>query len=142
MKLNKFSGSSSLLVVLVIPLLFLGCKEDNLAPGIPIEGTWGTEHTILVANAAGATLEYDCAHGTIDEPLIPDGDGHFDVGGTHAWEHGGPIQEGEEEILPARYQGFVFRNSMTLTVTLTDNQEVLGPFVLTQADPGTVYKCL
>ena len=56
---------------------------------------WGGTGIQLTVNDATATVEFDCAHGTIDQPLLIDQDGRFDIPGTFVREHGGPIQEGE-----------------------------------------------
>ncbi len=138
-----FGKRMMLLPILVTLLSLTGCKEDSVQPGTQIEGTWGARHIILVADKAGAVLEYDCAHGTIDESLIPDADGQFDLVGTHTWEEGGPIQIDQQlDTQPARYQGSVSGNTLILTVTLLDDDQVLGPYTLVQDDPGRVFKCL
>ncbi len=41
------------------------------------------------------TLEYDCAYGTIDEPIEPDEQGRFEVTGIHIIEQGGPVRSDE-----------------------------------------------
>src|SRR5690349_23937403 len=49
-------------------------------------GTWGGEHIRLEVTAQGGEVEYDCGHGTIDQKIITDGQGHFDLRGTHVRE--------------------------------------------------------
>ncbi len=140
---HRLGKGMMLLSILVTLVSITSCTEDSIHPGTQIEGLWGARHIILVADKAGAVLEYDCAHGTIDEPLIPDSDGHFDLVGTHTWESGGPIRQDQQDTThPARYQGSISGNKLTLTIRLTDGDEVLGPYVLVQDDPGRVYKCL
>jgi hypothetical protein len=69
-------------------------------------GVWGGDHVNLVVTDAGGALEYDCAHGTIDQPLVIDSSGRFDLAGTHTREHGGPIRSDEKpDKHPARYTG-------------------------------------
>jgi hypothetical protein len=106
-------------------------------------GMWGGEHISLTITPTGATLEYDCAHGAIDEPLIPRRDRSFDLSGTHTLEHGGPIRQDEEpDIHPARYTGRINGRSMTLTITLTDTDQVIGTFQLVQGAFPRLFKCL
>jgi hypothetical protein len=106
-------------------------------------GAWGGDHVGLVLTATGGTLEYDCAHGTIDEPFVTDSAGRFQLMGTHTREHGGPIGRDEKaDKHPARYTGGVDGDTMTLTVTLTDSNEVLGTFTLTRGRIARVFKCL
>jgi len=106
-------------------------------------GTWGGDHVGMEVTDDGATLDYDCAHGTIDEPLVLDGQGDFDVTGTHVTEHFGPQPgDGKSDSHPARYTGHVEGESMTLTVTLTDTQEEFGTFKLAFGASPRVVKCL
>jgi len=105
-------------------------------------GVWGGEHVRLRVTDAGGQIEYDCAHGTVAEPLVLDAQGRFNVKGTHVREHGGPIRVGlEPATLPARYTGSVEGQKMTLTVTLTDEQTTIGTFTLTRGGEGQLWKC-
>lgn len=118
-----------------------GCLEANV-PEV-ITGDWGGQHLGMVASAAGAELEYDCAEGRILQPMRPDGAGRFSVLGEHFPGHGGPIRIDEEQVRrPARYDGTVRGNTMTLLVTLTDTNERLGSFTLIQGRTPFVLKCL
>jgi len=141
MKLYMLGDRVIRLPYLMVLLSLTACEEDLGV--MRIEGTWGAQHIILVADKDGGVVEYDCAHGTIDEAIITDAKGQFDLLGTHTWEHGGPIRSDEEpDTHPARYAGQVTKNNMTLTITLTDSTQVIGPFTITKDDPGRVFKCL
>jgi hypothetical protein len=106
-------------------------------------GAWGGDHVGLLLTGTGGTLDYDCAHGTIDQPFVIDSAGRFQLAGTHTREHGGPIRRDEKsQAHLARYTGAVHRDSMTLTVTLTDSNEVLGTFTLTRGRMARIVKCL
>jgi hypothetical protein len=106
-------------------------------------GAWGGDHVSLVVTETGGSLEYDCAHGTIDQPLVADSSGRFDLAGTHTREHGGPIREGEKaETHPARFVGTANGRTMALTVTITDSNENVGKFTLTRGEAGRIVKCL
>lgn len=108
-----------------------------------LTGSWGGAHIGLTLTTEGGQVEYDCAHGTIKGPIVPDRAGRFDVPGTHTAEHGGPVREGEEGAgRPARYQGKVAGKRMTLTVTLTDSDEKVGTFTLTRDAAPRLTKCL
>jgi hypothetical protein len=113
------------------------------APSRVTAGTWGGDHVRLDVTAVGATLEYDCAHGTIDEPLAPDRGGRFSATGTHVFEHGGPIRVDETPNRhPARYDGQVSGDTLQLTVTIVDTQQGLGVFTLRLAALSRLTKCL
>jgi hypothetical protein len=108
-----------------------------------IIGDWGGEHVQLELEEEGGTLEYDCAHGTIDPGWTIDDEGKFAGTGEHVIEHGGPVQEGE--VLPARpatYDGTVDGDDMTLTVTLSDSAQIVGTYQLQRGSEGQIYRCL
>jgi hypothetical protein len=129
-----------------IPLIALltACSVVIAGPGVfIIIGDWGGEHVQLELEEAGGTLEYDCAHGTIDPGWALTDDGEFSGTGDHVIEHGGPVREGE--ILPARpasYDGTVAGDFMSLTVTLSDSAQVIGTFQLQRGSDGQLTRCL
>ncbi len=125
-------------------LLLLGasatCRAALTGPVSP--GDWGGEHIGLVVTARGATIEYDCASGTIDETIVAT-DGLFSASGTHTPGHGGPIRQDEiPDKHPARYEGHVDGDTMILDVTLTDSGEKLGRYTLFRGRSAQVFKCL
>jgi hypothetical protein len=106
-------------------------------------GLWGGAHVNLFVTDTGGKLEYDCAHGTIDQPFVVDSSGRFDLAGTHTREHGGPIVSDEKaDKRPARYTGMTDGQTMTLTVTVTGETESPGTFELTRGQAGRILKCL
>ena len=106
-------------------------------------GIWGGEHLGLLVTDGGGSLEYDCAHGTIDQAFVTDAAGRFDLRGTHTREHGGPIREDEvADTHPARYSGTTDGRTMVLTVTLSDSGERVGTFELTRGQAGWILRCL
>jgi len=106
-----------------------------------VVGDWGGEHVRLSVKEDRASVDFDCAHGTIEHRMNLDQDGHFDVEGDFVREHGGPIRKDEaEEHQRVRYQGSVEERAMSLTVVFPDGQS-LGPFQLGQGSVGRVVKC-
>ena len=88
-------------------------------------------------------LEYDCAAGTIDEPVRPDSAGRFSVRGTHTPGHGGPERVGEEvQRLPANYEGRVSGSRMTLSVRVIASGLELGPFTIERDARPVIMRCL
>ena len=124
-------------------VLSLACSAACAAPSSPstaLTGVWGGNHISLTVSETNAHLELDCAHGDIPTrlPAAP-----FSVAGTFVREHGGPIREGEiPDRHPALYVVNVSRDTMTLTIRLTDSGEVIGTFTLTRGAAGRVVKCL
>ena len=92
----------------------------------------------------GAKVEYDCAFGKIDEPLLTDKNGNFEARGTHVFERGGPLEIGEPppKRLPAAYRGWTDGSRMSLTVTLLDTGKDVGTFSLGLGRPPRIEKCL
>jgi hypothetical protein len=128
---------------LLLAVAWIGCAGASSAKQGALTGSWGGPHISLEITATGARVEYDCAHGTIDGPIIPDRSGQFEAMGTHTAEHGGPVREDEEEAgRPARYRGKVSGKTLTLTVTLADSGEEVGTFTLTRGATPRLTKCL
>ena len=70
------------------------CASMALSP-TNVSGQWGGPHISLVLEGGLGTIEYDCATGTIDTPVIPAPDGSFAATGTHRPGQGGPIRVGQ-----------------------------------------------
>lgn len=123
-------------------------KEGNMnnAPGQLGErlatGTWGGEHARLEVTESGARIDLDCAHGTIDQPIIIDAQGKFSVKGTFIGEHSGPVRRDEEpHVLSMRYAGELKDGTLTLTGTFDESGQNAGPYTLTHGNNGKVMKC-
>jgi len=122
-------------------IFFSGCAGSNSQ--IDLKGTWGGEGIGLFLSDSSVTLEYDCAHGTIDEPITPDDDGMFEVSGTHTFEQGGAIRVDETpDEHTALYKGQIMENKMTLILVITDTDTKVDTFSLTRGVEPTIRKCL
>ena len=107
-----------------------------------VQGTWGGTHVTVTVGESSATIEFDCAHGQIDGPLVTDRRGRFDLKGTYSPEHGGPVRNNEQSVgQPVRYTGWTDGKKMTLTVTLSGQKETFGAFNLTRGVEGRIFKC-
>lgn len=105
-------------------------------------GVWGAEHIRVEVSAAGARVEWDCAHGSVEKTLVADGQGLFAVEGIYVRERPGPIRVGvEPPMLRASYEGSVSGSTMTLKVVLIESKETVGTFLLTLGDEGRLRKC-
>lgn len=132
-------------VVLAVALASLAaCRAPTAGDGAPVTiGAWGGDHVRVDIAPGDATVEYDCAHGTIDQPLVPDRTGSFSAVGTHTFEHGGPIRSGElPDRHPARYDGQVSGETLRFSVTITDRPQTLGAFTVTRGAGARLVKCL
>lgn len=143
------SGAPGLTVVGLV-VLCLGVTATSLSGAAmsqnpdALEGSWGGRGIALEITEAGTTIEYDCAFGSIDGPLLPDSRGRFEATGTHSFEMGGPRVEGEAAPKGhlARYEGQVSDDVMILHVVLPESDRTLGPFELGKEGRARLDKCL
>ncbi|HEV2860922.1 MAG TPA: hypothetical protein VGX48_07955 [Pyrinomonadaceae bacterium] len=112
--------------------------------GLPT-GTWGGRGVVLVVTDEGASVEFDCAHGTIEGRIELDADGRFEVAGTFVPE-GGPTSvpadgPAKEKNIKARYIGRVEGRKMTLDVKLPETVGGDGALTLTHGQEPRLEKC-
>jgi hypothetical protein len=132
-----------LISVCLMPLALSSCGGPSRPSGLVPQGAWGGDHVALVLDAKVGTIEFDCAHGTIQAPIPVDPDGAFQVTGTFVREHGGPIRDGQPpDQHPARYTGATDGRRMTLSITLSDESQQIGTFELVLGGPPRLLKCL
>jgi hypothetical protein len=130
-----------LIVLTLLFFFYIGCTSS--ISQIDLAGTWGGEHVSLTILDSTANLEYDCAHGTIDELIFTDAEGNFEVTGTHVFEHGGPIRTDETlEKYPSLFKGRIEGEKMTLILILKDTETEIDTFWLTRGAEPIIYKCL
>ena len=114
--------------------------------GPPIEllriGGWGSPQSsgfnnrLLTVTRAGATLRSECSNGVIEEPILLDTAGHFDVLGTYQ------IQAGPVGLARgARYVGLAMGETLTFTVILAADNQTFGPFTLTYGQVPQIGFC-
>ena len=121
-------------------VLLLACGSDRLTGAssarVPT-GAWGGPHVQLSVHAESATIEFDCAHGTLDAPLELDAKGRFDVPGRFTRE-GGPVREGDASQ-PVRYTGRTDGRELTLEVVFENDRD--GPYTLALGGASRLFKC-
>ena len=126
----------------VIYTALAACSTPTSAGGADVpSGTWAGEHIVMEVTGAGATVEFDCAHGTIDAPLTIDSGGRFDAAGSFTRESGGPTRENQRRAVSARYSGSLKGSTLTMTLVLTESKETVGTFTLTLGAHGRLVKC-
>jgi hypothetical protein len=132
------------IILFVLALLFIfyiGCTSS--ISQIDLAGTWGGEHISLTVLDSTANLEFDCAHGSIDEFISVDTEGNFEVTGIYVFEHGGPIRIDETlEKYPCLYKGRIGGDKMTLILILKDTETEIDTFWLARGAEPIIYKCL
>jgi hypothetical protein len=120
-----------------------GGSPTSASRAIPT-GAWGGTSVALNVTQDGATLQFDCAHGSIGgSPATLDASGRFEVAGTFVRERGGPVRVDETpDSHPALYSGTTDGRTMTLTVTLTDSQQPVGTFELGFGKTPRLIRCM
>ena len=130
-------------ISIALTFLLAGCATPEKDKVDPLAGGWGGAHVSLVIDAEGGKLDYDCAAGTIDQPLVLDGQGEFHERGTHTPGTGGPVrQDYVPPSLPAVYEGSVKGDHMTLRVIVPSNGTVIGPLELRKGAAPVLMRCL
>ena len=103
---------------------------------------WGGPDVQMALSADGATLEFDCAHGVIQQAVKPNAKGEFSAAGTYTPERGGPImRDNPPRDLAAVYKGTIQGDTMQLEAVISDKDRQPQPFTLTRGQPGRVRKC-
>jgi hypothetical protein len=131
---------------MILGFALLGCaamgEGKNSGTGGRVEkGTWGGTHVMLEVEDSGGRVEFDCAHGVLEEPLVLDRDNHFDVAGHYVREHSGPVRKDEDQTgVPARYRGHVENKQMSLEVAIQGQSDTQS-FSLALGSEPRVMKC-
>ena len=112
---------------------------DTAQARVP-DGQWGGNGALLSVDGASATVQFDCADGTLKGPLAIDDDRRFAVDGSFVRGRGGPVPEDPPPAEPARYIGQLSGNTLALTVRVGD--EEFGTFTLTHGRAGRLRRCL
>lgn len=118
--------------------------QNSSSPGAQkkLNGSWGGQGISMEVTDNGANLDFDCATGRITEPITPDSAGKFTAKGVFARQRPGPTREGDDnDGQPATYKGVVSGDNLTLTITLTRNEEKVGNFTLGHGKPARIRRC-
>jgi hypothetical protein len=134
-----FSKKSSGVFLIVLLSIFCVTAKTPKMQRIA-RGLWGGPHISIKVGAKSATVEYDCASGVIDGPLVVDSNGNFNLRGKHRMERGGPVRMNETPPeQPATYTGSIKGNTMTLNVKFDDAD--VETFTLEKGKEGELFKC-
>ena len=105
-------------------------------------GTWGGPDVQVTVTSQGTTTQFVCAHGTIDQLIVPDANGNFSATGTYVFEHPATVVgQPSSDSHSARYDGQLTDKTMRISVTVPDKQQVFGPFTATLGATGPSTRC-
>jgi hypothetical protein len=133
-------------LVLAIGFVLTGMVRATSSPSMiqaagESANVWGGEHVRLELTETGADLDFDCAMGTIDQPLALSSDGTFRATGTYTRERGGPVTKDGNQPVAATYVGTINGDSMHLEIVLVSSKETVGTYDLVRGSFGHVFKC-
>lgn len=123
-------------------LLFLGvaaCGDQATSP--TLDGQWGSQVASLQLSSAGGNVQYQCGAGFIHPGWTVTNGGTFHGVGEHFFG-GGPMPPQGHPWHPASYAGQLIGSRLILTVTVTDLNQVLGPFELLRDGPPVSDMCV
>jgi hypothetical protein len=105
-------------------------------------GHWGSNQADMVVTDSGATIQFGCASGAINQPILLNANGRFSLPGTYT-PGGGPVRSDGGTHLSATYSGQVTGDSMLFTVRFNDGtQDQVSQFMLTRGVIGDFIRCL
>ena len=108
-------------------LAILACSTATSTPITDVVGTWGGDNAGLIVTNNDLHVHIGCTLGSATGPISADANGRFEASGTYNVD-AYPVDRGI--LHPATFSGQIVGQTMTLTVTLTDNGQVLGPVSL------------
>ena len=135
-------------LALAAATLVSGCSTMEVKP-THVVGLWGGPHVGAQFQGGLADVQFDCASGTIDDPVPVADVGPFSVKGTYRTGAPGPIKVGQffksqDAVFSGQITKGTAKNAprtMTLNVVLEDGT-ALGPFMLTENAPPQLTRCL
>src|ERR1041384_5661729 len=100
-----------------LPLLLAlgtsGCLLEPNGTAALVTGDWGGPHLGMIATDSAASLEFECALGTIPGPIRTDVQRVYAVTGLFFPRSGGPLpMPSAATSHPAQYDGVVLGNKM------------------------------
>ena len=116
----------------------LACSAATSTPITDVVGTWGGENAGLIVTNNDVHVHVGCTLGNATGPIRADANGRFEVTGTYNVD-AHPVDRGI--LHPATFRGQIVGETMTLTVTLTDTGQVIGPVTLVYGKEPKMGPC-
>jgi hypothetical protein len=126
------------ILAVFLSFALLACSPVTSTPVTEVAGTWGGDNAGLVVDESNVHVHIGCTVGDAVGPIRPDLNGRFVATGTYNVD-AYPVNRGI--IHPASFSGRIVGETMTLSVTLTDNGRMLGPVTLVYGKEPTMGPC-
>jgi hypothetical protein len=112
-------------------------KKTKVAPG-----KWGAAGIGLSIEETAVNIEFDCATAEIPRNLMIDKAGNFSTDGVYIRRSPGALRtKFPPKRAAARFEGKISGKTMTLRITLTEENEKIGDFTLQRGKTSTIRKC-
>ena len=142
---KNFAGAILLAIALMVASVGERVAAQDAIPAAPTKvraGVWGGPDLQMDVTQQGAALDFDCAQGTMLEPLLLDANGKFQVKGTFHSQRGGPIRKDQASRgVDVVYSGIVEADTMRLEFALVGDKESPQKFTLVRGEPGKLRRC-
>jgi hypothetical protein len=125
---------------LVVIYVLAICTNASAHPKALPTGTWGGDHIIMTVNAQGADIDFDCAVGSIGEPVTLDANGRFTLRGIYKAESPAPVSASGGAGNEAVYSGTLKGESLHLEISVVGRSQHLS-FDLKYNQSGNITKC-
>jgi len=119
-------------------LALIACSAATSTPITDVVGTWGGDNAGIIITGNDVHVHIGCTLGNTVRPIHTDANGRFEASGTYNVD-AYPVDRGI--IHPATFNGRIVGQTMTLTVTLTDTGQVLGPVTLVYGKEPKMGPC-
>ncbi len=119
-------------------LALLACSAATSTPITDVTGTWGGDNAGMIVSSTEVHVHIGCTLGNAPAPINPDSRGRFTASGTYNVD-AYPVDRGITHA--ATFTGQITGRTMTLTVTLTDTRQVLGPVTLSYGKEPKMGPC-
>jgi hypothetical protein len=120
-----------------------GCTQiPIIAPSTPLTGTWRSIAAEMTLTVQGGSIQFGCASGTINAPVMLNARGEFRVDGTYTQGSGVPPapQIPPPTPQPTVYSGQVSGNTLTFTFQINGGS-ISSPFTLERDGSAHVIFC-
>ncbi|MGA7573257.1 MAG: hypothetical protein WCA97_04680 [Terriglobales bacterium] len=150
-------GKKSVVITLLttmLTLVFFAASIENRStaqdsthspPASVSLGLWGGPDLEMQVTPHGATLEFDCAQGTISEPLALDQSGTFHARGSFQTQGGAArkVQPsgGINVIYSGNLRGETLQIEFTVGENAGENKQPPQKFTLIRGQAGNLKKC-
>jgi hypothetical protein len=137
------SSAPRLFLRIVVPaiIVFIAANAAVAQRTTPVpKGDWGGTGAQMSVSDAGASIDFDCASGSINKQLRMKRGGGFTAEGTFMRSGPGPIRIGDEGR-PVIYNGKVTGKVMTVRITDKKTGESVGEYTVTKGQPTRLHRC-